>query len=90
MKTVILYANRMTTIGEAHARLAESLSFPEYYGANLEDLYSLLLQSSKPIHLILKDTNVLKEKLGTYGLSLLQVLSDAAVENGMFTVTFKE
>ena len=90
MKTIILYASRVTTIGEAHARLAESLSFPEYYGENLEDLYSLLLQSSKPTHLILKGTAMLKENLGTYGVSLLQTLTEASVENGTFTVSFEE
>ncbi len=90
MKTVIVYASRMANIEEAHARLAESLSFPEYYGETLEDLYSLLLQSSEPTHLILKDVSSLKETLGTYGKSLLQTLANAAVENGSFTVSFEE
>ena len=56
----------------------------------LEDLYSLLLQSSKPTHLILKGTAMLKENLGTYGVSLLQTLTEASVENGTFTVSFEE
>ena len=90
MKTVILYASRMTAIDSAHARLAEALSFPEYYGGNLDALYGLLIQSFEPTHIILKGCGEIRKNLGTYGESLLKTLADASVENGCLTVTLEE
>ena len=38
----ILDGSRMTSRAEAHARLAEALDFPGWYGKNLDALFDLL------------------------------------------------
>ncbi|MCM1125915.1 MAG: barstar family protein [Lachnospiraceae bacterium] len=43
---VVLDARRMETKESAHAYLQEKLSFPEYYGKNLDALYECLCEIS--------------------------------------------
>ena len=42
MKLIELDMNHFQTEEEVHRLLAEELSFPEYYGANLDALYDML------------------------------------------------
>ena len=71
---------KMTSRAEAHDHLAEVFGFPEYYGRNLDALHDCLTELP-PCRIRLEYPWALG-KLGRYSVSLLQVFSDAAGENG--------
>ncbi len=82
MRQVILDANYMTNKKIAHEYIAKMLSFPEYYGHNLDALYDMLTDIANPITIIIKHSELLETQLGiSYGKLLLEVLKDSATEN---------
>lgn len=60
---------------EAHELIASVLSFPCYYGHNLDALYDCL-REIRPCSIRLKNVSA----LGEYGESLVEVFQDAATD----------
>lgn len=82
MRQVILDANYMTDRRTTHEYIANMLSFPKYYGHNLDALYDMLTDIATPSTIIIKHSELLEKQLGTgYGKLLLNVLKDSATEN---------
>lgn len=82
MRQLILDASYMTDRKTAHKYIARQLSFPEYYGHNLDALYDMLTDIPKPTTIIVNHSGLLEAQLGTsYGKLLLEVLKDSAAEN---------
>ena len=81
MRTIVLDGGLMPDQETAHAYLARRLSFPDWYGRNLDALYDLLTQPMAPTRLVLYRRPELEAALGPYARSLLAVLADAAGEN---------
>lgn len=82
MRQVILDANYMTDKKTTHEYIAKMLSFPEYYGHNLDALYDMLTDIAKPLTIIIKHSELLEAQLGSYyGKLLLDVLKDSVIEN---------
>ena len=54
MKTITIYCAFMDK-ESLHAALQHSLSFPNYYGANLDALYDCLTELEEDTHLILQN-----------------------------------
>lgn len=72
----------MPSKAAAHTYLAEKLSFPPYYGRNLDALYDVLAADVEfPTCLVIYQKEKLVETLGTYGELLLEVMKDAARES---------
>lgn len=86
-RRVTLSGNKMTSREVLHTYLAKKLAFPAYYGKNLDALHDCLCERSTPLHITVTYTERLKEHLGDYGDTLLQVLQDAAEENKCITVS---
>lgn len=81
MRQVILDATYMTNNQTTHEYIAGQLSFPEYYGRNLDALHDMLTQISQPTLIIIEHGKLLPTQLGNYGKILLDVLKDSAKEN---------
>lgn len=79
--TIVLDGALMTERAAAHEYLAKKLNFPGYYGKNLDALYDLLTENSRPLCLVLYRTNVMREALNGYADSLINVLKEAAADN---------
>lgn len=81
MTTIIIDGRRFKTKERAHQYLAEKLSFPSYYGKNLDALHDVLTSYGKPTCLRIRYPASITANLGKYGETLLQVLSDAVKAN---------
>ena len=90
-KRVTLSGNKMTSREVLHTYLAKKLAFPAYYGKNLDALHDCLCERSTPLHITVTYTDRLKEHLGDYGETLLQLLQDVTEENERITLSvYKE
>ena len=86
-RRVTLSGNKMTSREVLHAYLAKKLAFPAYYGKNLDALHDCLSERSTPLHLTVTYAERLKEHLGDYGETLLQVLQNVAEENKHISIS---
>ena len=64
MKAVFLDGNRIENMAGIHAAFSEALSFPEYYGANLDALNDMLTETSDEIVVIAVNTELLASNVG--------------------------
>ena len=62
-----------------HQVFASALSFPEWYGSNLDSLHDCLTSLSGTVRL--DNWEAAEECLGSYGRSARKVLLQAALEN---------
>lgn len=79
MKTITIHCAHMEK-ASLHSALQQALSFPDYYGANLDALYDCLTELEEDIHLILQDLPPLP--------GFRETLEDAAGDNPHFTVSY--
>ena len=87
---IVLDEKRFRGRSRAHAYLKEKLNFPDYYGKNLDALYDCLGEIMEETVIVVPRIIRNNEYLGDYGQTMLQVVRDAAEENPMLTVRFKE
>ncbi|MGN1147982.1 MAG: barstar family protein [Lachnospiraceae bacterium] len=81
-----LDCREMTGRKEAHDYIAEQLSFPAYYGQNLDALYDCL--TDMPVsHITLTNIESLQD-MGWYGTAILGAFEDAMADNPRLTVDF--
>lgn len=70
-----------------HSLLAESLAFPEHYGANLDALFDCLTDLSEETEIQVLHAQALEAQLGGYARRLMRVLRAAEAENPRITLT---
>lgn len=73
------------TKADLHAVLADALTFPDWYGGNLDALYDCLTDLEEAVHLHLTDW----ETLPDWSAAFAAVLNDAENDCLEFTVTFE-
>ena len=67
--------------GAFHARLKALLSFPGWYGGNLDAMYDCLTDLPAGTKLVIRNFSALETALGQrYAAKLRRVLNDAAAE----------
>ena len=88
MQRIVIDGRRMRNREDAHAYLQKKLSFPEYYGRNLDALYDCLTDVHEETEIVVKYTNTLSRRLGEYGQKMIETLSDAARENRQINILF--
>ncbi len=89
MRTITLNGKEMTSRASAHAYLAKQLSFPDYYGGNLDALHDCLTGIGESTHIIIEHLSEIVLSLGSYGSALLQVLNISAEETDTLTITLR-
>lgn len=87
MREIYLDGRAMATREMAHDLLSQALSFPPYYGRNLDALHDCLTDIAQPTRLTIRHASDLTVAQGRYGEQLLRVLRDVAAENGNLTVS---
>lgn len=82
---IILDAARMKTKEEAHCYLRQQLSFPAYYGKNLDALFDCLTD--------LDETDIkfvnLDAGAGSYFAAVLSVFQEAEAENSRLHLSYR-
>lgn len=81
MKIVRLNGKKMISIDATHRYLKRMLSFPDYYGNNLDALWDVLSTLSESLLIKLVNRDLLLNNLGQYGCDLIQVFKDADLFN---------
>ena len=88
MQSVILDGELLLTREDVHKTLREGLSFPEWYGNNLDALHDVLTDRMEETYIELKNRALLDEHLGDYAVYLLRVMTDCAEENPHLHILF--
>lgn len=71
---------------DLHRIFADALSFPSWYGNNLDALHDCLASLSGTVRL--ENWEIAEEKLGRYGLAAKKAIAHAALENEDLLVIF--
>jgi len=81
LKTVYLGKENIASMEDVHRVFADALSFPDYYGGNLDALNDMLGEVSGEVIILLADREILTERIGAkYGV-LLTLLTEVADDN---------
>ena len=89
MEHYIIDCQALHSKEDLHQHLAQTLSFPDWYGGNLDALYDCLCAITGDTGLTLENFQALKERLGDYAGKLLYVLHDAEEETPNLSITVK-
>ena len=89
MRIYLLDGKDMTDKETAFTVISEEMSFPEWFGRNLDALYDCLTEIPEDDQVIFVNTSLLVENLGEYGDGILACFNDASEENG-FTLRMKQ
>ena len=64
------------------------LSYPGWYGRNLDAMYDMLTEETEPLHLIFLTGEKMTPEMKTYLSRVKQVLADVSIESEQFTYEF--
>ncbi|WP_461205005.1 barstar family protein [Clostridium sp. DL1XJH146] len=81
MEEIILDCTMMTSIEATHQYIKEKLSFPNYYGCNLDALWDILSTISNPLKITITNPKSIQINLGDYSEKLITVFIEASNEN---------
>ena len=79
MEERIIDCSSICTKEDLHRIFRETLSFPDWYGSNLDALYDCLTEMSGKVRLL--DWDIAEHNLGTYGVKAKKVIVAAALRN---------
>ena len=81
MKKVVLSPENVKTMADAHRVLARELSFPDWYGYNLDALHDCLTDIFEDVTVVIDDPEALEKNLGECFSRLTEVLTVSSGEN---------
>ena len=79
MEEKIINCALIHTREQLHQAFREALSFPEWYGGNLDALYDCLTETCGKVRLL--DWETAETRLGSYGAKAKKVIVAAALQN---------
>ena len=79
MEEKIIDCTKIESREDLHRIFRETLSFPEWYGDNLDALHDCLTEITGKVRLLNWETA--EAKLGTYGAKAKKVIAAAALHN---------
>ena len=79
MEEKIIDCTQIKNRNDLHTIFRETLSFPEWYGNNLDALYDCLTEISGKVRLL--DWETAEARLGAYGEKAKKVIATAALHN---------
>lgn len=79
MEERVIDCSAVHTREDLHALFRESLSFPHWYGNNLDALHDCLTEITGKVRL--ENWEIAENNLGTYGAKAKKVIASAALEN---------
>ena len=87
---VVLDLSAAGSAEELHRRIAEALSFPAWYGGNLDALHDCLTELAAPVELVFCHKAALDGLLGRRADAFRRVTEDSAAENPLLTVRWED
>ena len=90
MKHYTISLSEIYRADELHRLLVDTLTFPEYYGGNLDALYDVLTSQSIGWSLHITDCAESRALLGKYFTRFQKVCLEAQDENPNFEAEFEE
>lgn len=88
MRTIVIDGRFMSSKKEAHDYLAQRLSFPDYYGKNLDALHDCLLDISTRTNIVFYNKDCLDTALESYAYIMIKTFLHATEENDFLSVSF--
>lgn len=80
-----LNGKEMTSKGKAYAHIERQIPCPLYFGRNLDALWDVLM-ALREADIVIDAPEYIQKDLGDYGGILLDLFSEAGVENPTLTV----
>lgn len=90
MKKITIDCIGISDRDELHKTLADKLSFPEWYGENLDALYDCLTGICDETMIIIENFDVLERLLDKYAISFKKVILKADEDNEKITVKIRK
>ncbi|MBQ9956212.1 MAG: barstar family protein [Ruminococcus sp.] len=88
MKELIINGKEIESKETLHRVFSEGLSFPEWYGNNLDALNDCLTDINEETTVIIEEFGALRDNLGSYADKLKKVLRCVSSENEKITVDY--
>lgn len=86
---IVIDGNFFVDRKSTHAYISKRLSFPDYYGGNLDALHDCLTDMEE-ITIVLYAFDIAKQNLGSYADSIKRVFIESAEENPNLSILFDE
>lgn len=86
MEEKIIDCSKIQTKEDLHRIFRETLSFPDYYGNNLDALHDCLTEVTGTVRLL--DWDTAEARLGSYGAKAKKVIAAAALQNTKLDLYF--
>ena len=87
---IIIDGQRIDSAEQLYRTLGEQLELPVYFGNNLDALYDVLTEFSRPLEVRMWNEPMLDQKLGSYAARLRRMLRDAAGNNRRLVLVREE
>lgn len=87
MRVVVIDAIEMISSDVAHSYLARKLSFPDYYGKNLDALHDCITDISDPTHIVLYHFTDMSVKTRSFLCPIIRTLKASVEENKNLTLS---
>jgi len=81
MKTFTIDCTNIETPEQLHTAMAQTLSFPDWYGRNLDAMYDCLTELEDATELTVLNWHALEYRLGDYSGKLVYVFHCACQDN---------